>query len=68
MPQLTETLSPEQFADEIAFVLPRSVPAERTRLLDHARAWATVYYTGDVPQALTDRLRRLEIGCRYLTT
>jgi hypothetical protein len=57
---MPETLTPEQFVDEVAAVLPESSSAEAYRLIHHARAWAIVYYNGDVPDQLTTRINALE--------
>lgn len=67
MQQPPETLSPESFLDEVAAALPRSSYTEGQRLLEHARAWATVFYAGALPTELGYRLRTLEGRCRYLT-
>lgn len=67
MQQPTESLTPERFLEEVAAVLPRSTYAEGSRLLEHARAWATVFYAGAIPEPLGYQLRTLEGRCRYLT-
>jgi hypothetical protein len=57
---MQEILTPEQFIDEVAAVIPQSTPAEVRRLIEHARAWGIVYYKGDVPATLTARIDELE--------
>jgi hypothetical protein len=59
---MPETLTPEHFVDEVAAVLPESSSTEAHRLIEHARAWAIVYYSGDVPAALEARIDSLEEG------
>jgi hypothetical protein len=53
-------LTPEEFVSRLGNVLPRCVHTEQDRLLRQARAWATVYHDGDVPQSLDFSLRILE--------
>lgn len=67
MQQTPETLSPERFLDEVAAALPNSSYTEGQRLLEHARAWTTVFYDGAIPEQLAYRLSTLEGQCRYLT-
>jgi hypothetical protein len=59
MPE-SQTLTPEQFANDVERVLPLSIPSEQKRLLEHARAWAVSSYNGDVPEALNHQLKTLE--------
>jgi hypothetical protein len=59
MPE-AQTLTPEQFTNEVERALPLSIPSERKRLLEHARAWAVSSYNGDVPKALNGQLKSLE--------
>lgn len=67
MQQTPESLSPERFLDEVAAALPHSSYTEGKRLLEHARAWSTVFYAGAIPEDLSYRLSALEGQCRYLT-
>ena len=61
MTNSTDTLfSPEQFVEEVAAALPRSSETEKSRLLEHARAWATVSYPEQIPAKLDMRLTQLE--------
>jgi hypothetical protein len=57
---MSEVLTPEQCVDELAAVLPRSTPTEAQRLIEHVRAWAIVYYEGDVPLTLVAQINELE--------
>lgn len=60
----SDTLTPEEFVQQISDSLPDSTNRESRRLLDHARAWATVFYEGEIPPLLLNRLQRLEARCR----
>lgn len=53
-------LTAEQFAETVRLALPVSSGAERKRLIEHAKAWATVQYNGDVPAPLVDKLSQME--------
>jgi hypothetical protein len=55
-----EILTPEQFVEDLEDVLPGSSPEEAKRLIEHARAWAIVYYEAEVPRALQARIHSLE--------
>lgn len=57
---MSEVLTPEQFVDELEDVLPRSSSEEAKRLIEHARAWAIVYYEAEVPRELQARINSLE--------
>ncbi len=46
--------------EEVAAALPRSSETEKSRLLEHARAWATVSYPEQIPAKLDMRLTQLE--------
>ena len=59
-PSPSAPLPPEQFVREIEKLLPRSIPSEQQRLLEHARAWAVVSYRGALPEALDQQLKTLE--------
>jgi hypothetical protein len=63
MPDLTtrvDTLTPEEFVQEIDAALPRLSNTEAARLLEHARAWAIVCYPEQIPEALDSALTDLE--------
>ena len=72
MPQRAEpkgsepTLSPEDFLHQVEIVMPVSTGEEQQRLLQHARAWATVYYDGNLPAELTHNLTQLEANDELL--
>jgi hypothetical protein len=53
-------LTAEQFVMEVERALPLSIPSERKRLLEHARAWAVISHQGDVPEGLNQQLKTLE--------
>jgi hypothetical protein len=53
-------MTPEEFAVQVADALSVSTFAEARRLVDHARAWSTVFYDGNIPQSLDSQLQRLE--------
>jgi hypothetical protein len=55
-----EILTPEQFVDELEDALPGASPEEAKRLIEHARAWAIVYYEAEVPRELQARINSLE--------
>jgi hypothetical protein len=62
--QSTDSLTPTEFIDEIAANFPKLTLRETRRLLDHARAWATVFFDGEIPPLLASRLQNLEALCR----
>ncbi len=53
-------LNPEEFVEVVAAALPHSTAIEGWRLLEHARAWATVSYPEQMPRTLDERLTELE--------
>lgn len=65
MQQQSKALSPEEFVHEVSVAFPQSTQREKQRLVEHARAWATVYYGGYVPTLLADRIHKLEVQCRF---
>lgn len=67
MQRNTATLSPEDFVRDIEQALPNCSPKEGARLVEHANAWATDRYDGEIPEPLLNRLKRLEAQCRTLT-
>ncbi len=56
----TGVLTPEEFVEDVAAALPSSSTKERSRLLEHARAWADLTYPDGLPTALEARLKKLE--------
>lgn len=56
-------MSPEKFADGIAEAMPHLTVKEKIRLMDHGWAWAEIFYEGEVPQALVQKLIILDEKC-----
>jgi hypothetical protein len=54
-------LTPEEFIQEVEQALPSSTPEEQYCLLNHARAWALVSYSGKVPVELVEQIHGLEV-------
>lgn len=54
------SITPEQFIANIARSLPKLSEAELARLKKHARAWATVFYSGAIPVEIDRSLTELE--------
>jgi hypothetical protein len=54
------SITPEEFIGQVELVLSKSTQTERNRLLEHARAWAVSFYTGDVPTEMQHCLESLE--------
>lgn len=61
-------LPPDAFIRECTLVMPSLTFNERARLYEQAKAWATVYYNGDLPKVTTLGLKEMEWGCRSLMT
>jgi hypothetical protein len=61
-------LTPDVFMRESMLVLASLSATERIGLLEQARAWATVFYNGDVPNTTTQQLTEMEMQCRLLMT
>jgi hypothetical protein len=57
---MPEELSPDQCVEELAKTLPQSTPEEAQRLIEHVRAWALVFYEGEVPLSLVHQINTLE--------
>jgi hypothetical protein len=55
-----KAISPEEFLGQVEGALPKVIPKERNRLLEHARAWAISFYEGEMPVAMEHRLESLE--------
>jgi hypothetical protein len=55
-----QTLTPEIFLNQVEKALSQSTQQERDRLLEHARAWAVVFYDGEVLPAIEHRMESLE--------
>jgi hypothetical protein len=53
-------LTPRQFIRDINGALPFLTESELSALKVRARAWATVFYTAEVPEELEESLKQLE--------
>jgi hypothetical protein len=56
----TEQLTPEEYLAELRAALPSLSKTETARMLEHGRAWATVFYHGSIPAEVNSEFDELE--------